>query len=378
MMLSNPRSLILVVGVSWLVASTVYAQDEEITGVVVGLGEVDSGPTTERAREHGGARWSSAQLHAATPEPPPPPLEALDGLERAYLEADFLRCLTLLQSPALDADRVLDTGQRAATGRLLVLSAACAHGAGDVGLARILLERVYVLELNPEAALRRTTPELQTIAEEERAAILGSPRPRVQLRSRPSGARVIVDGRLVCPTTPCSIEPPAGDHAIRLEHLGYAPRTERRVLDQPEELTLALDEASEAVGRDQLARALGDGADPGTADFMRTAALVYGARVVLLLWRGEGRSRAAIYDRALGRVVARTQLRGSAEVAAAAVLREWQGVALPTPLVRNPWFWAGTLGAAALVGVATWLAVRPRNEQHNLSFPHVEISDQVN
>jgi hypothetical protein len=104
------------------------------------------------------------------------PRTEVELLARAYLNADFLRCLTELQRPSLDLERLLEEGRRSEAASVGLIASACALGAGDDGRARELVRRLLVRELDGPSSL--TTPEFQRLAEAEggRAAPLARDR----------------------------------------------------------------------------------------------------------------------------------------------------------------------------------------------------------
>src|SRR5215471_10947681 len=67
----------------------------DVAAAVVVIGDLSPGGSVEAARDQVPARW---RLEPLRPETPPPiaPEADVDLLARAYLNADFLRCLTEL------------------------------------------------------------------------------------------------------------------------------------------------------------------------------------------------------------------------------------------------------------------------------------------
>ncbi|HJK97409.1 MAG TPA: PEGA domain-containing protein [Polyangiaceae bacterium LLY-WYZ-14_1] len=337
------------------------------------------------AREVGGARFRGERL--GLEGRPGTPREAAAARRRAisaraaevrrrYFEADFLGCLATLGRPDAQVERALDLGEREAAAALAVFGAGCALGAGDEASARDRLRFLVTAELDP-APLARVAPELQALAEEVTAAGMARARRPVAIDSDPDRARVIVDGRPAGCETPCRRDLLVGPHRLRLERLGRVPR--RSSLDVPPPppgggdgapvaLVLALDPAPAALVRDQLDDRVADGARLDGPALAQAASEAFGARVAVFVWREDGRVFAAIYDRGLGRVVARTS-DASAPVAVRAAVSEWRGVVTPRPLVAEPWFWGSVVGAAVAVGLTVFFVTRPERERFDVVLP---------
>jgi thiol-disulfide isomerase/thioredoxin/tetratricopeptide (TPR) repeat protein len=62
----------------------------------------------------------------------------------------------------------------------------------------------------------------------------------IAFSSRPTGAVVMVDGKLVCPATPCKEEVEAGSHLVSMQVKRYKPREERKILAAGKALTWSL------------------------------------------------------------------------------------------------------------------------------------------
>src|SRR5215831_4519006 len=119
----------------------------DVAAAVVLIGDLPSGRALEAARDQVPGRW---RLELLKPEsrPPLPPRAEVELLSRAYLNADFLRCLTELQRPSLDTERLLEENRRAEAAQVGMLAAACSLGAGDEGRARDLVRRLFVRDLD--------------------------------------------------------------------------------------------------------------------------------------------------------------------------------------------------------------------------------------
>lgn len=346
-------------------------------GVVVGVGAVDFSAAMQAARSAAGASWRGTRIVPRRAVPASPPAAVLEQLRRLYLEADFLGCLTRMQSPELAVDALLAQGQRELAGLTVVLGAACAFDAGDAELARDLLGRAIACDL-PTRALREVKPGVQALMETLQAEAVQRPRLRLRLRSQPTGARVTIDGAVpsTCTHTPCSLTLRHGPHVLLLERLGYLPRTVILRLERSTERQVALDPAPSALAREQLAVALAAGLAADSASFAETASHAEQARVVVIVELGrDARASATLYDRALGRIVARSRGAEPADGAATvvrAVIGEWRGQVEVRPLWKRPLFWGITAATAAAAALTAFLLARPTEQRFALEFAEAQ------
>jgi hypothetical protein len=173
-----------------------------------------------------------------------------------------------------------------------------------------------------------------------------------------------------CPATPCDLAVLAGEHVITVERLGYARRTVQRTLEGAADLRLALDPAPAPEQRAQLGAALAAGEDPDGPRFVRAAAMAFGARLVVVARPGGDGASASLYDRARGRIVARTTVDRADQAPAAirSVIAEWRGITEPTPLLEEPLFWVGAGVVALATGIVVYLLVNPGEPRHDIVF----------
>jgi hypothetical protein len=348
------------------------AQDVLPAGVVVTLGGLPVADALAGAEATGGARFRGETIAPAAEVAPGSPTPAIDGLRRLYLDGDFLRCLTAMQSGTVEIDRLLADGLREDAGRAAVFQAACAYGAGDESLADAVIRRLFIAGLDA-SALVETTPEFQALAERAEAAVIGRTEAEVHLATRPAQAAVQVDGvPVTCGVRTCSVSLRPGRHVVRVERLGFSPRTVHVDVEGETRRTIALDPAPADEIRAQLARAVASADPPDKGEFIRAVADAFGARVVVLVWGQTGPTRAAVFDRAMGRVVSRASVdEGDSPVrtAAATAVSEWRGLVEPTTLVEEPLFWITTVGVAAAAGVAVFLLTQPEERHYVLAVP---------
>jgi hypothetical protein len=252
-----------------------------------------------------------------------------------------------------------------------MISAACSLGAGDEGRARELVRRLLVRELDEPDVLRKTTPDFQRLADDERHIVQRLPRVTVEVRTEPTGASVQVDGALRCQVSPCRLHLLRGEHVVVTDKLGQRQRAVTSMLDADQTLTVALDAAAADEIHRQLALSLGAGADPSGGDIARAAATAYGVGLLALVWRKGGQVHANVFQRsggALTHVAMDATGPDPAARAVSAALREWRTETGPRSMIRQPLFWI-TAGGVALASAATmFFLLRPVEPNHGIIF----------
>jgi hypothetical protein len=340
---------------------------------VVAAAGVDGTEALAGARQSGGARWRLEQLA-------PSPASTDDGrpdgawtdLLSLYLEADFQGCLARAGDVDGAVRDLLLHDRRESASRLSVLAAGCAFGAGDRARARALLERLWVLEIDPGRALEGMPADFQSLADEARLVVVGRGRAAVTIESVPPGAEIHVDGSAHrCRAAPCTVGLIPGVHLIAGECLGCARGSLERRIEAPARISVELSPASAAEARDQLTRAMLAGADPGGPALLRLSTLAFDARFVVLCWRTDRVVRAALYDRVQHRVLARASAPAGptgARSAVASVVDEWRGAAETRSLVSQPLFWTVAGGTALAAAVVVFFLTRPTETRHVIAF----------
>lgn len=362
------------VQVGWPGPAVAHADVAEMpVGVVLAVDEgLGLDEATAAARRAGGAQWRGTRLQAARrpARSTPAPSEAvLDEMRSAYLEADFLRCLTRAQRFA--PEDVLASGEPARAAALLTFGAACAYGAEETATAERWTRWLLATGLESQAPLEVTSADFQRYVDALRQQL--GPARTVRIVTRPERARLRLDGqRRRCSSAPCTARLRPGPHLLQASALGH--RTRRLVFEVGEtpglgdQLIVALDPAPAEEVRGQLLEALRGGSRPDDPRWMAAAADAEGARVLLVLWQRDGRLHAAIYDASLGRRAAHASVPRSRGVRAVvlAAIETWRGLVEPRPVWKSPWFWVGTLGTALLTGLVTWAALRPAEKRYDL------------
>jgi hypothetical protein len=340
-----------------------HGEDKPTVGVVVLIDQpVAKEPLLAQTKRLAKGRWRAVTLKRRVTAVSANKSQAVTKLETAYFEADFLRCMTLLQRGSLNVNRLLQRGDREVASRAAVLAAACAHGSRDQDLTIRLLRRVHVQGLGSPAAFKGMRPDFRSLADAVEANVKKAGRVVLTVTLQPRDARLSIDGgQTRCDSSPCRVALLAGEHWFDVRRFGHAPRAFRRSVRKKETIQVSLDPASASQAKRQLASALVDRVDPGSVAFAATSAIAYQSPVVLLVWQKNERRLAAVYDRRVKRVVSRVSVVGTKRAAldaAHAAIVEWRGVR-SVPLYKKPLFWTAIAGAAAAIGVVTYILLRP-------------------
>ncbi|MBW2734332.1 MAG: PEGA domain-containing protein [Deltaproteobacteria bacterium] len=341
-------------------------------GRLVLVGQLAEDAALRGAKEAGGARWSAITLKPRKEAAVVAPHAELERLRALYLEADFLGCLARMQRSALAPDDLLARGLRNAAAKAAILGAACAHDAGDADLAKRLLTRVFEAEL-PTDALKDAKPVVQKMMEGIQLVGQKAARHGLVLKTLPKEAHVTIDGSpRPCPRSPCRSALRSGRHVIVFSKLGYLSRRLIIDLDQDQQRKVSLDPAPAEKALSQLSAYLAEGEALDGVEVGATAADAFRARVVVLVQSRRRRLAASLYDRKLGRIVARAGLSeepGVLEKAVRMVIEEWRTKVEPTPLWKRPLFWGITVGAAAATALTVFFITRPTEKRYVLEVP---------
>lgn len=355
-----------------MIPSISNAAHADVPAAIVLVGDIPADGAVDAARQEMPAAWRVSRL---APTQAPANSNALDdesqSVARAYFDADFLRCLTKLQSSSLDVDRLLEKDRREDAARVGVLAAACALGAGDKPRARDLVHRLLVRGLESANTLRQTTPEFQALVDDQRAAVSKLPSVTIEVQTRPDRASVHVDGLLRCRNSPCRVHVIRGEHIVTAELLGRRTRAASVELNEDQRLTIALDDASAEDVRGQLLASLAAGTPATDIEVSQASANAFGARYVVLVWSDENNVHATAYDRVSDKISAHVAIEAGPDAVAQAVraaVHEERGVSGPKPIVKQPAFWLTVAGVALLTSAIVFFANRPVEVQHELVF----------
>ena len=341
-----------------------------VPAAIVLVGDVPAEGAVEAAQQEMPAAWRVTRLNPPT-ETSSKPIDESQPLARAYFDADFLRCLTKLQSSSLDVDRLLEHDRREDAARVGTLAAACALGAGDKPRARELVHRLFVRGLESADTLRLTTPEFQALVDEERTAVRQLSSVTIEVQTNPDRASIHVDGLLRCRNSPCRVHAIRGEHIVTAQLLGRRPRAVTLDVNEDQRLTLALDDAPAEDVRAQLLVALAAGTHPTDVEISQASASAFGARIVVLVWGEQNSIHATAYDRTADKISAHVAIDAGPDAvpnAVRAAVHEEREVGGAKPIVKQPFFWLTVAGVALLTGTIVLLSNRPVEVQHAIVF----------
>jgi len=327
-----------------LVSAAAHAQPEAATPVA--LVRVDAGAVEPPAVED--VQWT---VYDVPPLAVAPPVPDVARLRSAYLDADFLRCLGALREPSLALETLTRDGHLREAATVAWLATGCLLGAEDHAGATTLVDRALTLGLPLEEAQAEVAPPVHVFVEARRVRATRSPSLRVTVSSTPPGARLAVDGREVCEVTPCTVRLRRGEHLFRLRAFGFRDRDAAIEVEDTTPIVLALDRAPVATVLAQLAGLRARRVDLTDPTRLRQASLALGVPTLALVTSDRDRAGIAVYDRTLGRVVARLELPSARDLAAAVAtaMEAWR-TALRPPLRRNPWLWVGVVSLVLAAG----------------------------
>jgi hypothetical protein len=290
-------------------------------------------------------------LPPAGPVPTPVTDEAVLTARKAWVQADFQRCLTTLSDDVLVTGALIRQDLTLAA-RALAWRVACKLGARQAEGARRDARWLAALRLPLPPDVGVMTPEVETmltvaarVVDEESAVPLA-------VNSPAPGATVALDGRPGACIVPCRMELRRGVHVIEVSAEGSTARSAVVTAgDQGVETTLALDPADPALAMGQWAarRSAGDEVDSGRSAKLLSVALR--APRLLVLTMGEaGLVRGALAVDGL------VQARGERDDVPALVkdlLVRARVVEPSVPLWKRWPFWFAVGAAVVATGVTT-------------------------
>jgi len=202
--------------------------------------------------------------------PPALPQERISAARKAYVDADFSRCLEQVSDDAA-LTSALGQRDRTSAARVLLWRVACHVGAGKLEPARRAATQLAVSGLQVPAEAGSVSPEVETVI--AKAYTQAAAMKTIPLSvSGTADARVELDGRPTGCTTPCTLEVLEGAHVVRLDADGYES-----------EVKLVRAAAPKAAVDAQLAAAAPELAAAQWSARYRTAPDADGARSVRLL-----------------------------------------------------------------------------------------------
>jgi hypothetical protein len=202
---------------------------------------------------------------APAPAPPLPVSDTLAQARTAWVSADFVRCLKLLDDDARVTD-ALARGDRTTAARSLAWRVACKLGARQSDGARRDAEWLAALQLPPPEDVGVMTPDVEALLTGLRRAIDARARVPLTISSQAKDAVVAIDGRPAACIVPCRMELGAGVHVVKVSADGYTSLARPVTVTGAEtavELTLPPADPALAATQWHERRAAGDALDAG-------------------------------------------------------------------------------------------------------------------
>ncbi|MBL8956279.1 MAG: PEGA domain-containing protein, partial [Myxococcaceae bacterium] len=158
-----------------------------------------------------------------SPEPtlmlPALPQERISAARKAYVDADFNRCIEQVNDDAA-LTTALGQRDRVSAARILLWRVACHVGAGKLEPARRAATQLAVSSLQVPAEAGSVSPEVEAVI--AKAYTQAAAMKTIPLSvGGTADARVELDGRSTGCTTPCTLEVLEGAHVVRLDADGY-------------------------------------------------------------------------------------------------------------------------------------------------------------
>lgn len=287
-----------------------------------------------------------------TPASPAPVHEPLAQARTAWVSADFVRCLKLLDDDAL-VTNALAQGDRSTAARTLAWRVACKLGARQGEGARRDAEWLAALQLPPPEDVGTMTPDVEVLLTGLRRAVDAQQRTPLVIRSASKDAVVAIDGRPAACIVPCRMELPAGVHVVQVSADGYAPMARPvTVKGAQTEVDVALPPADPPLAATQWheRRAAGEPLDSGRSMLLLGGALRTSRLLVLGPADEAGLVRGAL---AVDGVVQARGERDDVQALVRDLLVRGRLMEPSIPLWKRWPFWLAVGAAAVATGVTT-------------------------
>lgn len=298
--------------------------------------------------------------NAAEPPAPAPalPQERIAAARKAYVNADFTKCLEQVDDDAA-LTAALGQGDRPTAARVLLWRVACNVGAGKLEPARRQAAQLAVSSLQVPAEAGSVSPEVEAViarAFTEVAAL----RPIPLQVGGTRDATVLLDGRPTGCTTPCTLEVLEGAHVLRLNADGHESAVRLVRVEAPRaELTVELAPAAPELAAAQWStryRSASDADGAGSVKLLSTA--LRASRLILLSAEGGSGGKLQALLAEDGAVTARAE-RSDLEGLMEDLLVRGKLIEAAPALYKRPLFWVAIVGAAVLAaGVTTLVLLR--------------------
>ena len=304
-----------------------------------------------------------------TPEPAPGvpalPQERIAAARKAYVNADFTRCLDQVSDDAA-LTAALGQRDRASAARVLLWRVACNVGAGKHEPARRSAAQLAAFSLQAPAEVGSVSPEVETViarAYQEAAGMKALP---LEVKGTAEAA-VELDGRPTGCTTPCTLEVLEGTHVLRLEADGHEAAVKLvRAAAPRAEVTVELPAAAPELAAAQWSSRYRTAADADGARSVRLLSTALRAsRLVMLSFEQASGGRLEALLAVDGAVTARAERSGDPAAELPGLMQDLlvrgQLIEASPPIYKRPLFWIAVVAGAAAIAasVTAFLVLRP-------------------
>ncbi|MBL8919034.1 MAG: PEGA domain-containing protein [Myxococcaceae bacterium] len=295
----------------------------------------------------------------ARPGPAPVVSDVLARARSAWVSADFVTCLGLLNDDARVME-ALQRGERTTASRTLAWRVACKVGARQGDGAKRDAEWLATLQLPVPDDLGVMTPDVEVLLTSARRAVDAQPRLPLVIRSPSRDAVVAIDGRPAACIVPCRMELNAGVHLVQVSADGNSPVARPvTVSGDLTELDLVLPPADPALAATQWheRRAQGASLDEGRSVLLLGIALRTPRLLVLGPSEEAGLVRGAL---AVDGVVQARAERDDVQALVRDLLVRGRLMEPSVPLWKRWPFWLAVGAAVVASGVTTAVLIANR------------------
>jgi hypothetical protein len=361
---------------TWFTIALLLAQTAPRPSLTV----VVRGPASQEVAQHVPPALPQLEVRFAPPpnapaapgSAPAVPEERIAAARKAYVSADFSKCLDQVDDDAAFF-AALDQRGRTTAARVLLWRTACHVGAGRTDQARRAASQLAVLQLDVPPEVGQVSPEVEAVIAQElkRASQLRPTRLAVEADAE---ASVELDGRPAGCTTPCTLDVLEGSHVLHLTAEGRESATRVVRAETPSsKASFALTPAPPELAAAQWSSRYAQAADvDGARSMQLLATAVRASRLVLLDLEAGAQGRQQAVLAVDGTIAARAERVGSVSSEVAGLVQDLlvrgQLIEAEVPLYKRPLLWVAVVGVAAAIAAGTVAAVVSRHITATVSF----------
>lgn len=298
----------------------------------------------------------------APPTPDSAAQEQIAAARKAYINADFGKCLEHVADDAA-MTRALADADRTTAARVLLWRVACNVGAGKAEPAKRAAQQLAVFGLAVPPEVGSISPEVEAVIAKAYQEAAGAQALPLAISSSETGAEVHLDGRTTGCTTPCTLDVLEGSHVIRLTADGFNPTHRLVRAEKPKaQAAFELTAASPTLAAQQWTQRYAQSSEvEGSRSVKLLSTALRATRLVLLNVEDGPAPRTKALLALGGLVAARSERDGSLDKELDALMNDLLtrgNVVEPSPpLYKRPLFWIAVVVAAGLAAGGTALAL---------------------